>query len=43
VLAGLREGDRIIIGNFGSHQAGEVVEPKVTKFTPGAAESGGEE
>ena len=43
VLAGLREGDRIIVGNFGSYQAGEVVEPKVTKFAPSAAESGGEE
>ena len=30
VTSGLSEGDRVIVGNFGAFQAGQVVEPKVT-------------
>jgi multidrug efflux pump subunit AcrA (membrane-fusion protein) len=32
VVSGLSEGDRVIVGNFGAFQAGQVVEPKVTDF-----------
>jgi RND family efflux transporter MFP subunit len=32
VTSGLSEGDRVIVGNFGAFQAGQVVEPKVTTF-----------
>jgi RND family efflux transporter MFP subunit len=41
VIAGLNEGDRVIIGNFGSFQAGQIVEPKLAKLTD--SESGGGE
>ncbi len=43
VLSGLQEGDRVIVGNFGSYQAGQVVEPKTTTFASNAGESGGSE
>jgi multidrug efflux pump subunit AcrA (membrane-fusion protein) len=33
VLGGLREGERVIVGNLGSYQAGEVVKPKQAVFT----------
>jgi RND family efflux transporter MFP subunit len=42
VLAGLSEGDRVIVGNFGAFQAGQVVEPKVTKFDSGSKPGGGD-
>ncbi len=42
VLSGLQEGDRVIIGNFGSFQAGQVVEPKLAKLTDSSAAGGGE-
>lgn len=32
VLSGLKEGDRVVIGNLASYQAGELVNPKPTKF-----------
>lgn len=32
VLAGLSQGDRVIVGNFGSYQSGQVVSPKLTTF-----------
>jgi RND family efflux transporter MFP subunit len=41
VLSGLNEGDRVIVGNFGSFQAGQIVEPKLAKLTD--SESGGVE
>lgn len=41
VLAGLKEGDRVIVGNFGSYQAGQVVEPKLSKFASMTGEAGG--
>jgi RND family efflux transporter MFP subunit len=43
VLAGLKAGDRVIVGNFGSYQAGQVVEPKVMNFTGESGEAGGSE
>ena len=42
VLAGLQAGDRVIVGNFGSFQAGHIVEPKLTKLTD-SSEAGGSE
>ncbi len=42
VLAGLSSGERVIVGNFGSFQAGQVVEPKPMTFTATAANEGGE-
>ncbi len=42
VLSGLAEGDRVIVGNFGSFQAGQVVEPKLAKLTD-SSEAGGSE
>jgi RND family efflux transporter MFP subunit len=32
VLSGLNEGDRVIVGNLGSYQVGEVVTPKPSKI-----------
>ncbi len=32
VLAGLKQGERVIVGNLGSYQAGEVVKPKRGEF-----------
>jgi RND family efflux transporter MFP subunit len=43
VVAGLNEGDRVIVGNFGSYQKGQVVEPKLAKFTGEAGQTGGGE
>jgi len=40
ILSGLNEGDRVIVGNFGSFQAGQVVEPKLAKLTD-SSEVGG--
>jgi RND family efflux transporter MFP subunit len=42
VIAGLTEGERVIVGNFGAFQPGQTVEPKVTKFHSGTGD-GGEE
>jgi len=42
VLSGLREGDRVIVGNFGSFQAGQVVEPKLAKLSDSSAAGGSE-
>ncbi len=41
VLAGLQEGDRVIVGNFGSYQTGELVQPKPIKFASNTGEAGG--
>ena len=43
VLAGLKEGERVIVGSFGSYQAGQMVAPKVTRVASNAAETGGSE
>jgi len=43
VLSGLKEGDRVIVGNFGSFQTGQVVEPKLASLTNDAGENGGSE
>jgi RND family efflux transporter MFP subunit len=43
VLGGLKEGDRVIVGNFGSYQAGQVVEPKLATVTADIAPGGGAE
>jgi len=40
VLSGLSEGERVIVGNFGSFQPGQVVEPKVTTFDSDAGQGG---
>jgi len=40
VLSGLNEGERVIVGNFGSFQPGQVVEPKLTKFNSDASQRG---
>ncbi len=40
VLAGLNEGDRVIVGNFGAFQPGQVVEPKLSSFNAGANPGG---
>ena len=40
VLAGLNEGERVIVGNFGSFQPGQLVEPKLTKFNSDANQGG---
>ena len=42
VVSGLSEGDRVIVGNFGAFQAGQAVEPKVTKFDSSAKTGGSE-
>jgi RND family efflux transporter MFP subunit len=43
VLAGLQEGDRVIVGNFGSYQAGQAVEPQVSKFAMNEGDAGGKQ
>ncbi len=40
VLSGLTDGERVIVGNFGSFQPGQVVEPKVTTFDSDAGQGG---
>lgn len=42
VLSGLKEDERVIVGNFGAFQAGQTVEPKVTTFDSEAGPGGGE-
>jgi RND family efflux transporter MFP subunit len=42
VVSGLSEGERVIVGNFGAFQNGQVVDPKVTKFDTSAGQGGGE-
>jgi RND family efflux transporter MFP subunit len=41
VLAGIAEGERVIVANFDSFQAGQLVEPKLMKFDEGTSEAGG--
>jgi len=40
VVSGLHEGERVIMGNFGSFQPGQLVAPKLTKFGSGASQGG---
>jgi len=35
ILAGLTEGEQVIVGNLGSYQPGELVRPKASAFTAG--------
>ena len=42
VLAGLKEGDRVIVGNFGAFQPGQVVAPRMTKVAAVSSGAGGE-
>lgn len=44
VLAGLQEGDRVVVGNLAAYRVGELVVPRVSKFTGAQAiEAGGGE
>jgi RND family efflux transporter MFP subunit len=42
ILAGLTEGEKVIVGNPGSYQPGELVRPKPAAFTSGSGTSGAE-
>ncbi len=42
ILAGLTEGERVIVGNLGSYQPGEVVRPKAGIFDSGPGNKGTE-
>ena len=42
ILAGLTEGERVIVGNLGSYQPGELVRPKRGAFTDASGMSGAE-
>jgi RND family efflux transporter MFP subunit len=42
ILAGLTEGERVIVGNLGRYQTGEVVRPKQGAFTGTSGSSGAE-
>jgi RND family efflux transporter MFP subunit len=42
VNSGLSEGERVIVGNFGAFQNGQVVDPKVTKLDSSAGQGGSE-
>ncbi len=39
VVAGLSAGERVIVGNLGSYQPGELVQPKETAFPASSADS----
>src|SRR5271165_5921610 len=40
IVSGLNEGERVSVGNFGSFQPGQVVEPKLTRFNSDASQGG---
>ncbi len=42
ILSGLTEGERVIVGNLGSYQPGELVRPKASAFDSGPASKGTE-
>jgi RND family efflux transporter MFP subunit len=42
ILAGLTEGERVLVGNLGSYQPGELVRPKAGIFDAGASSKGTE-
>jgi hypothetical protein len=35
ILTGLTEGERVIVGNLGKYQTGQIVRPTASLFTPG--------
>ena len=41
VLGGLQEGERVVVGNLTSYQAGEVVDPRPSKFVTASVTNGG--
>jgi len=43
VLAGLKEGDRVIVGDIGLYRAGQVVKPKLARVASSTGETGGSE
>ncbi len=43
VLSGLNEGDRVIVGNFGAFQPGQVVAPKADEIYGSSDQQGGAE
>jgi hypothetical protein len=42
IVAGLVEGERVIVGNLGSYQPGELVRPKAGVFDSGPGNKGTE-
>jgi hypothetical protein len=42
ILAGLTEGERVLVGNLGSYQPDELVRPKAGIFDAGASSKGTE-
>ena len=42
IVSGLKEGERVIVANLGSYQAGELVDPKLSAFAAAASETGKE-
>lgn len=41
VLSGLKNGDRVIVGNLSSFQPGQLVDPKLSSFASATGEAGG--
>ena len=42
VVSGLKEGDRVIVGNLSTYHDGEVVDPKLSKMAEAKLEAGGQ-
>jgi RND family efflux transporter MFP subunit len=42
IVSGLQQGDRVIVGNVGSYEPGQVVVPRVTAFSSESDEGGSE-
>jgi multidrug efflux pump subunit AcrA (membrane-fusion protein) len=42
ILSGVRQGDRVIVGNLGSYQPGQLVDPKLSSMA-NVTEAGGEQ
>ena len=42
VVSGLREGDRVIVGNLNAYHEGEVVDPKMSALTDAQMRTSGE-
>jgi hypothetical protein len=40
VLSGLRDGEKVLVGNLGSYQVGEEVQPKPSALAPDENEGG---
>jgi hypothetical protein len=43
VLAGLRPGDRVIVGNLGTYQPGQLIDPKPSNMEAATTKVGGEQ